>query len=209
MVPASAVFGLAALVVLLAWRGPCGRHRGDRPHRAGPVTGVVTGARRGTHAVGGVRIWYRVDHSDRCGEEGVVLLSIASVRARLFWPPAFLRAMSAAGYRVVRYDQRSAGASSRMPDWSRQHPYSLIDMAGDGARSSTSFASTALTSSGSPQEDSSLKRSRSNTPSVSDRSPDVDLRGSDRQLHARTADLAADQVRDRGPSAAAVPRARR
>lgn len=132
MVPASAVFGLAALVVLLAWRGPrlpVDTERTIARIRAGPVTGVVTGT-SGYAQSGGVRIWYE-SIPPIGAEKGVILLNIALGASSLFWPPAFLRAMSAAGYRVVRYDQRGTGASSRMPDWSRQHPYSLIDMAGD------------------------------------------------------------------------------
>jgi pimeloyl-ACP methyl ester carboxylesterase len=42
-----------------------------------------------------------------------------------------LRALAAEGYRVIRYDQRGTGASSWMTNWSREQPYSLIDMADD------------------------------------------------------------------------------
>jgi pimeloyl-ACP methyl ester carboxylesterase len=59
------------------------------------------------------------------------LLNIALGAGSLFWPPGFLRALAAAGYRVVRYDQRGTSASNWMTDWSRKHPYSLIDMAND------------------------------------------------------------------------------
>lgn len=129
MVLATAVLGLA---VLVAWRGPRlppGTDRTIARIRSGPVTGVVIGE-SGYAQSGEVRIWFEsiapVDV-----EKGVVLLNIALGASSLYWPPAFLRALSAAGYRVVRYDQRGTGASSRMPDWMRQHPYSLIDMASD------------------------------------------------------------------------------
>lgn len=132
MVLASAGLGLAALAAVLALRGPRlppGTDRTIARIRAGPVTGVVTG-RSGYARSGAIRIWYEsiapVD-----AEKGVVLLNIALGASSLFWPPAFLRALSTAGYRVVRYDQRGTGASSRMTDWSREHPHSLIDMAND------------------------------------------------------------------------------
>lgn len=132
MVLASAALGLAGLAALLALRGPRlppGTDRTIARIRAGPVTGVVTG-KSGYAQSGGVRIWY--ESIPPVGAEmGVVLLNISLGVGSLFWPPAFLRALSAAGYRVVRYDHRGTGASSWMTGWSRKHPYSLIDMAAD------------------------------------------------------------------------------
>lgn len=132
MLLASAALGLTGLAALLAFRGPPlppGTERAIARIRAGPVTGVVTG-KSGYAQSGGVRIWYESIPSVGA-EQGVVLLNTALGVGSLFWPPAFLRALSAAGYRVVRYDQRGTGASSWMTGWSRKHPYSLIDMAGD------------------------------------------------------------------------------
>lgn len=129
VVLACAALGLAALV---AWRGPRlppGTDRTIARIRSGPVTGVVTGE-SGYARSDEVRIWFE-SIAPVGAEKGVVLLNIALGANSLYWPPAFLRALSGAGYRVVRYDQRGTGASSRMPDWSRRHPYSLIDMAGD------------------------------------------------------------------------------
>ena len=132
MVLASAGLGLAGLASLVALREP--RLPPDTEEtiariRAGPVTEVVIGE-SGFAQSGDVRIWY--ESIPPVGvEEGVVLLNIAMGANSLFWPPAFLRALSTAGYRVVRYDQRGTGASSWMTDWTRQHPYSLIDMAHD------------------------------------------------------------------------------
>lgn len=128
----SAALGLAGLAALLALRGPrlpTGTDRTIARIRAGPVTGVVTGT-SGYAPSGGVRIWYE-SIPPVAAEKGVVLLNISLGVGSLFWPPAFLRALSAAGYRVIRYDQRGTGASSWMTGWSREHPYSLIDMAGD------------------------------------------------------------------------------
>lgn len=112
MVLASAAL-LAGLAALLAWRGPRlppGTERTIARIRVGTVTGVVTGKSGYAHS-GGVRIWYE-SIPPVGAERGVVLLNIALGVGSLFWPPAFLRALSAAGYRVVRYDQRGTGASS-------------------------------------------------------------------------------------------------
>ncbi|WP_083866230.1 alpha/beta fold hydrolase [Microbacterium yannicii] len=132
VVLASAGLGLAGLTVL-ALRGP--RLPRDTAEtisriRSGPVTGVVVGE-TGYAQSSGVPIWYECIPPVGA-ERGVVLLNISLGASSLYWPPAFLRALSDAGYRVVRYDQRGTGASSRMPNWSGQHPYSLIDMARDG-----------------------------------------------------------------------------
>ncbi|WP_247829077.1 alpha/beta fold hydrolase [Arthrobacter antioxidans] len=93
------------------------------------MTGVVTGT-SGYAQSGAVRIWYE-SIPPVAAEKGVVLLNSSLGVGSLFWPPAFLRGLSAAGYRVVRYDHRGTGASSWMTGWSRKRPYSLIDMASD------------------------------------------------------------------------------
>lgn len=79
---------------------------------------------------GGARIWY--ESIPATGpEKGVALLSTSMGGDSLYWPPGFIRDLGRAGYRVVRYDQRGTGASDWMPEWSRNHPYSLLDMADD------------------------------------------------------------------------------
>lgn len=165
-----AALGLAGLAALFARRGP--RLPPDAELtiariRAGPVTGVVNGE-PGYAQSGDVRIWYE-SLPPVGAQKGVILLNIALGASSLYWPPTFLRVLTAAGYRVIRYDQQGTGASSWMTDWSRDHAYSLIDMATMRSPSSTSLASTALTSSGSPSEGSLPKRSRSATPSGSAR----------------------------------------
>lgn len=129
---ASAALGLAGLAALLAWRGPRLPPDAERTIarvRAGPVTGVVNGE-PGYARSDDARIWYE-SLPPVGAEKGAILLNIALGASSLYWPPAFLRALTAAGYRVVRYDQRGTGASSWMTDWSREHAYSLIDMAND------------------------------------------------------------------------------
>ena len=131
--PALAALGLAGLAALLAWRRgprlPPGTEGTVARIRAGPVTGVVTG-KSGYAQSGGVRIWYE-SIPPVGAETGVVLLNSSLGVGSLFWPPAFLRALAAGGYRAVRYDHRGTGASSRMSGWSRRHPYSLLDMTND------------------------------------------------------------------------------
>ena len=129
VVPGLAIAGLVAALALWAPRLPPGTRRMIARVRSGPVTGVVTG-QSGFARSGAVRIWS--ESIPPVGpERGVVLLNISLGASSLYWPPTFLRALSAAGYRVVRYDQRGTGASSRMQEWTSRHPYSLIEMAGD------------------------------------------------------------------------------
>lgn len=129
---APVALGLAGLAALLAKRVPRMPPDAERTIariRAGPVTEVVTG-RSGYAQSGGIRIWY--ESIPPVGvEKGAVLLNSSLGVGSLFWPPPFLRALAAAGFRVVRYDQRGTGASSWVTDWSRKNPYSLIDMAKD------------------------------------------------------------------------------
>ena len=72
----------------------------------------------------------RVDPPDGPGTRRRNALHRPRGRA-IFWPPAFLRELSCEGYRVIRFDQRGTGASDWMPGWSREHPYTLVDMARD------------------------------------------------------------------------------
>ena len=95
----------------------------------GPVEGVVTG-RAGETDASGVRIWY--ESIPPVGpERGVVLLLMAIAGDALFWPPAFIRVLTPAGYRVIRFDQRGTGASDWLEGWDRAHLYTLVDMARD------------------------------------------------------------------------------
>jgi pimeloyl-ACP methyl ester carboxylesterase len=96
---------------------------------ASDLAGVVTGTTGETDA-SGIRIWYEsIPPVGR--ERGTVMLFISLGGDGILWPPAFLRALTGAGYRVIRFDQRGTGASDWMPEWSREHPYTLVDMARD------------------------------------------------------------------------------
>jgi len=124
--------GLAAIVGWIRYGGP--RLPADSDEIIDRVThsalkDVVTG-RTGETDVSGVRIWY--ESIPPVGpERGVLLLLMAIAGDALFWPPAFIRAFTTVGYRVVRFDQRGTGASDWVEGWDRAHPYSLIDMARD------------------------------------------------------------------------------
>lgn len=126
---------LAGVAGLAAWflRGGPRLPRGtaaiiDRVSR-GDLAHVVAGE-TGYAESSGVRIWYEAIPPEG-PEQGTVLLSMALAGDALFWPPSFIRALTAAGYRVIRYDQRGTGASDWMANWDRKHPYSLLDMAAD------------------------------------------------------------------------------
>ncbi|BEH01831.1 hypothetical protein brsh051_11120 [Brooklawnia propionicigenes] len=134
-VSAAAVGALAGLagLALWFWRGgpklPPGTDAIIERVAGSDLSHVVAGE-TGHVDSGGVRIWY--ESIPAAGpEKGVVLLSTSMGGDSLFWPPGFIRDLGRAGYRVIRYDQRGTGASDWMPEWSRRHPYSLLDMADD------------------------------------------------------------------------------
>ncbi|GAA1055059.1 hypothetical protein GCM10017608_19110 [Agromyces luteolus] len=126
---------LAGLAALAAWirfggpRLPAGIDAVIDRVAAGDLAGVVTGTTGETDA-GGIRIWYEsIPPVGR--ERGTVLVLISLGGDAILWPPAFLRVLTGAGYRVIRFDQRGTGASDWMPEWDRAHPYTLVDLARD------------------------------------------------------------------------------
>ncbi|EYF01217.1 alpha/beta fold hydrolase [Chondromyces apiculatus] len=76
--------------------------------------------------VGGVEIW-----SEAVGDpEGAPLLLIMGANASgLVWPEAFVKMLAAGGHRVIRYDHRDTGTSTRRAFAAR--PYSVEDLARD------------------------------------------------------------------------------
>lgn len=126
------VAGLAALAAWIRFGGP--RLPADTDAvidrvAASDLAGVVTGTTGETDA-SGIRLWF--ESIPPVGpERGTVLLFISLGADGLLWPPAFLRALTGAGYRVIRFDQRGTGASDWMPEWSPEHPYTLVDLARD------------------------------------------------------------------------------
>lgn len=80
----------------------------------------------GKARVGELDIWWE-DFGPR-GAPTVLLVMGANAQA-IFWPPAFIEPLVAAGYHVVRFDNRDIGLSSWV-DYAKQ-PYTIADMAGD------------------------------------------------------------------------------
>ena len=74
----------------------------------------------------GVRLWYE-DLGDPDGE--AVVLVMGATASALSWPPELLDALTVAGHRVVRFDNRDIGLSTHV-DYATD-PYTLDDMAAD------------------------------------------------------------------------------
>ncbi len=61
------------------------------------------------------------------GSEGDPLLLVMGLgTSRFWWPAGLCRAFADQGFRVVRYDQRDAGQSTRMPDTSAGNPIAAL-----------------------------------------------------------------------------------
>ncbi len=61
------------------------------------------------------------------GSEGDPLLLVMGLgTSRFWWPAGLCQALADEGFRVVRYDQRDAGQSTRMPDTSVRNPFSAL-----------------------------------------------------------------------------------
>ena len=73
-----------------------------------------------------VRLWYE-DLGDPDGE--AVVLVMGATASAISWPPELLDALTAAGHRVVRFDNRDIGLSTHI-DYATD-PYTLDDMAAD------------------------------------------------------------------------------
>ena len=76
--------------------------------------------------VGAIELWWQ-DFGPR--SRPTVLLVMGANAQAIFWPPAFIEPLVAAGYQVVRFDNRDIGLSSWV-DYAKQ-PYTIADMAGD------------------------------------------------------------------------------
>jgi pimeloyl-ACP methyl ester carboxylesterase len=61
------------------------------------------------------------------GTSGEPLLLIMGLgTSRFWWPLGLCQAFAASGFDVARYDQRDAGASTRMPDTSGSNPFAAL-----------------------------------------------------------------------------------
>jgi pimeloyl-ACP methyl ester carboxylesterase len=73
---------------------------------------------------GDVRIAWDELVESRGGEPLVLVMGLGS--SRFWWPAGLCRAFAAEGFHVVRYDQRDAGQSTRMPDTSTGNPFAAL-----------------------------------------------------------------------------------
>jgi pimeloyl-ACP methyl ester carboxylesterase len=61
------------------------------------------------------------------GSEGDPLMLVMGLgTSRFWWPAGLCRAFADEGFRVLRYDQRDAGQSTRMPDTSVGNPFTAL-----------------------------------------------------------------------------------
>jgi pimeloyl-ACP methyl ester carboxylesterase len=123
---------LAALAAYLAFGGP--RLSGDAQRVIKEVvsqdTASVLRGQTGYAQSGPIRLWYE-DMTAEEPEAGTVLLLMGMGGDALMWPRAFIDSLLAAGFRVVRFDQRGTGLSDWMENWKRKDAYSLGDLADD------------------------------------------------------------------------------
>ncbi|MBA4608255.1 alpha/beta hydrolase [Aeromicrobium sp. Marseille-Q0843] len=79
------------------------------------------------------------------GSQGDPLLLIMGLgTSRFWWPAALCRSFADEGFQVVRYDQRDAGQSTRMPDVSDANPFSALFRKRAGAYTSEDMTDDAV-----------------------------------------------------------------
>jgi len=77
------------------------------------------------YAVNGeVRIAWDELVDSRGGDPLLLVMGLAT--SRFWWPGGLCRAFAREGFHVVRYDQRDAGQSTRMPDTSSSNPFAAL-----------------------------------------------------------------------------------
>jgi pimeloyl-ACP methyl ester carboxylesterase len=126
------LIGIAALAAYIAFGGP--RLAPEmlcviKDVASGETPPIVRGRNGYAHS-GPLQLWYEEIPSPE-PEVGTVLLLIGMGADSLMWPRAFVDALLAAGYRVIRFDQRGTGMSDWMDAWQRKDAYSLGDLAED------------------------------------------------------------------------------
>lgn len=73
---------------------------------------------------GEVRIAWDELVESRGGEPLLLVMGLGT--SRFWWPAGLCRAFADEGFHVVRYDQRDAGQSTRMPDTSTSNPFTAL-----------------------------------------------------------------------------------
>lgn len=82
----------------------------------------------GKARVGEIELWWE-DFGERSDATATVLLVMGATAEATAWPPAFYEPLVAAGYHVVRFDNRDIGLSTWVDFATR--PYTVADMAAD------------------------------------------------------------------------------
>lgn len=90
----------------------------------------ITG-KTGSAMNGDVSIYYE-SISGEDTSKGAILLINGHSSNMLYWLPYFYQPFLDAGYQVVRYDNRGIGMSDWLPEWTKNDPFNLEDMAQDG-----------------------------------------------------------------------------
>jgi pimeloyl-ACP methyl ester carboxylesterase len=126
------LLSLAALAGYVAFGGPKLSADAQRVIKevVSEDTYSVLRGRTGYARSGSIQLWYE-DLKPGTPEAGTVLLLMSMGGDALMWPRAFIDTLLAAGFRVVRFDQRGTGLSDRMETWKRKSAYSLSDLADD------------------------------------------------------------------------------
>ena len=98
----------------------------------------TTGYASSNTGSGDIKIWYEVNQPTKEANsnsvpkpKATILLIMGAGSSSMLWPPDFIRVLTKAGYQVIRFDNRGTGLSDWMPNWQKDKPYSLEDMAAD------------------------------------------------------------------------------
>jgi len=95
-----------------------------------PLLDLVKG-KTGMTKTGPVSIHYELISKGK-ENKGTILLVCGHTQTSLEWPTYLYEPLLAAGYQVVRYDNRGVGLSDWMANWTKKRAYQLEDMAKDG-----------------------------------------------------------------------------
>lgn len=127
------LLGLAGLAAYIRFGGPKLSASARRVIKDVVVadTASVLRGQSGYARSGSIQLWYEDMTPTEAPEAGTVLLLMSMGGDALMWPRAFLDSLLAAGFRVVRFDQRGTGLSDWMDTWTRKSAYGLSDLADD------------------------------------------------------------------------------